>query len=84
MGYSVCNRPDEDRYSCLEQRKRRIASQSVKDCTMVEKRRKISNSAAVDEDESGQQSFGTEVGCQVSTTDSETQTDSQFLCKNDI
>ncbi len=51
---------------------------------MVEKRRKISNSAADDEDESGQQSFGTEVGCQVSTTDSETQTDSQFLCKNDI
>jgi len=69
MGYSICNRPDEDRYSRLEQRKRRIASQSVEDSTIMEKQRKISNSAEDGEDESGQPSFETEVVCQVSTTD---------------
>ncbi len=79
MGYSICNRPDEDRYSRLEQRKRRIASQSVEDSTIMEKQRKISNSAEEGEDESGQPSFETEVVCQVSTTDSETQTESQFM-----
>ncbi len=79
MGYSICNRPDEDRYSRLEQRKRRIASQSVEDSTIMEKQRKISNSAEDGEDESGQPSFETEVVCQVSTTDSETQTESQFM-----
>lgn len=57
---------------------RRIASQSVEDST-VEKQRKISNSAEDGEDESGQPSFETEVVCQVSTTDSETQTESQFM-----